>query len=52
MAKYLINIPKRKFPIRVPRKYDVAKLNNKDLARDFEIRLGGAFEPLLNTDSV
>ena len=51
MAKYLINIPKRKFSTRVPRKYDVAKQNNEDLATDFEIRLGRAFQPLLNTDS-
>ena len=28
----------------------MAKLNKKDIAADFEIRLGGAFEPVLNTD--
>ena len=50
MPKYLINIPEWKFPTRVPRKYDVAKQNNEDFATDFEIRLGRAFELLLNTD--
>ena len=28
---------KKKFPTRIPREYDVAKLNNKDLATEFKI---------------
>ena len=50
MAKYYLNLPKKKHFVRTPKKYDVEKLNNKELASDFEIRLGGAFEPLLNSN--
>ena len=50
MVKYLVSIPKRKFPVRVSRKHVVTKVNNSDLAVYIEIRLGGTFKPLLNTD--
>ena len=35
----------------VPRRYDVEKLTGRnDLVNDFEVKLGGAFAPLLELD--
>ena len=36
---------------KIPRRYDVSKLRNIDIVKEFETKNGGAFEPLLTLDS-
>ena len=49
MFKYSINLPKKKYINRVPKKYNVDKLKNEQLAANFEIKLRNAFAPLMNS---
>ena len=51
MAKYMINYKKKKHYARAPKRYDVTRLYNEEIAKDFEIKIGGAYQPLLELDA-
>ena len=52
MAKLNMNIPKFRRPTALPKRFDVEKLRNSEIAASFQVRVGGYFEPLLQMGDI
>ena len=51
IGKIHVQIQKHTKPKRIPRRYDVTKLRCSVTKANFQTRIGGRFEPLLNQDT-
>ena len=50
MMKYSFKTKRRKHFKKAPCRFDVDKLREEAIREEFEIKIGGAFEPLLDTE--